>query len=102
MSSKNLKKITCSRLPVQVCSITSLAIAIVIYELEDIVERFTLALMLFAIAFRNLVELSGSEFDADGVVLPKSFGWFRGGNLLWTIFYVSFYLCFAFAMAPNP
>ncbi|KAF9071697.1 eukaryotic membrane protein family-domain-containing protein [Rhodocollybia butyracea] len=60
----------------------------------DIVERFTLALMLSIVAFRNLIELSGSEFDFDhgGFVLPKSFGWFwfRGHktvNFLWTISY---------------
>ncbi|ETW81011.1 hypothetical protein HETIRDRAFT_155012 [Heterobasidion irregulare TC 32-1] len=55
----------------------------------DIVERFTLCLMLFFVAFRNLIELSGSEFDfSEGVFLPKSFGWFRGGsNVLWTISY---------------
>lgn len=56
----------------------------------DIVERFTLSLMLFTVALRNLIELSGAEFDpAEGIVLPKSFGWTRGGNLVWTIFYVS-------------
>ncbi|KLO18363.1 DUF747-domain-containing protein [Schizopora paradoxa] len=54
----------------------------------DIVERFTLSLMLFTIAFRNLIELSGSEFDfSEGVVLPLSFGWWKGGNVLWTILY---------------
>ncbi|KXN90816.1 hypothetical protein AN958_03470 [Leucoagaricus sp. SymC.cos] len=54
----------------------------------DIVERFTLALMLGVVAFRNLIELSGSEFDfSGGFVLPKSFGWFRGNNVLWTISY---------------
>lgn len=54
----------------------------------DIVERFTLALMLVVIAFRNLIELSGTEFDfAEGFVLPKAFGWFRGNNVLWTISY---------------
>jgi hypothetical protein len=54
----------------------------------DIVERFTLSLMLLIVAFRNLIELSGSAFDfTDGLVLPKSFGWFRGNNVLWTIFY---------------
>jgi hypothetical protein len=53
------------------------------------VERFTLALMLFVVAFRNLIELSGSEFDfTEGFVLPMSFGWFRGNNVLWTISYV--------------
>ncbi|KAK7045564.1 hypothetical protein VNI00_007396 [Paramarasmius palmivorus] len=55
----------------------------------DIVERFSLALMLIIVAFRNLIELSGSEFDfaEGGFVLPKSFGWFRGNNVLWTISY---------------
>jgi hypothetical protein len=53
------------------------------------VERFTLALMLFVVAFRNLIELSRSEFDfTEGFVLPMSFGWFRGNNVLWTISYV--------------
>lgn len=46
--------------------------------------------MLFIVAFRNLIELSGSEFDfSGGFSLPKSFGWFRGNNVLWTISYVS-------------
>ncbi|TFY81760.1 hypothetical protein EWM64_g2256 [Hericium alpestre] len=57
----------------------------------DIVERFTLGIMLFFVAFRNLIELSGSEFDfSEGVFLPKSFGLFRGGiggSVLWTISY---------------
>ncbi|KAG5643443.1 hypothetical protein DXG03_000916 [Asterophora parasitica] len=54
----------------------------------DIVERFSLALMLCVVAFRNLIELSGSEFDfSEGFVFPKSFGWFRGNNVLWTISY---------------
>ncbi|KAJ4483449.1 eukaryotic membrane protein family-domain-containing protein [Lentinula aciculospora] len=60
----------------------------------DIVERFTLTLMLGIVAFRNLIELSGSEFDFDhgGFVLPKSFGWFwfrghRTINFIWTISY---------------
>ncbi|KAF8844733.1 DUF747-domain-containing protein [Paxillus ammoniavirescens] len=54
----------------------------------DIVERFTLSLMLVVVAFRNLIELSGSEFDfAGSFVMPKSFGWFRGNNVLWTISY---------------
>ncbi len=44
--------------------------------------------MLFFVAFRNLIELSGSEFDfSGGMFLPKSFGWF-GGSVLWTISYV--------------
>ena len=59
-------------------------------SVADIVERYTLSLMLFAVALRNLIELSGSEFDfSEGIVLPTSFGWFRGGSLIWTIFYVS-------------
>ncbi|KAF8488406.1 eukaryotic membrane protein family-domain-containing protein [Gautieria morchelliformis] len=53
----------------------------------DIVERFQLSLMLIAVAFRNLIELSGSEFDfADTLVLPQSFGWSRHGNIVWRIF----------------
>ncbi|KAI9509168.1 DUF747 family protein [Russula earlei] len=53
----------------------------------DIVERFCLSLMLFFVAFRNLIELSGSEFDfSGGMSLPKSFGWI-GGSVLWTISY---------------
>ncbi|EJD03060.1 DUF747-domain-containing protein [Fomitiporia mediterranea MF3/22] len=54
----------------------------------DIVERFTITLMLFAVASRNLIEMYGSEFDfTEGIVLPKSFGWFREGHFAWTIFY---------------
>ncbi|EPS97232.1 hypothetical protein FOMPIDRAFT_1129043 [Fomitopsis schrenkii] len=54
----------------------------------DIVERFTLFLMLLVVAFRNLIELSGSSFNlGEGLALPKSFGWFRGNNALWTISY---------------
>ena len=46
--------------------------------------------MLAVVAFRNLIELSGSTFDfSEGFTLPKSFGWFRGNNVLWTISYVS-------------
>lgn len=37
--------------------------------LADIVERFQLSLMLFIIAVRNLIELSGSTFS----LLPTSF-----------------------------
>jgi len=44
--------------------------------------------MLIFVAFRNLIELSGSEFDfSGGMFLPKSFGWI-GGSVLWTISYV--------------
>ena len=65
-------------------------------RLTDIVERFTLALMLLVVAFRNLIELSGSTFNFnEGFALPKSFGWFRGNNVLWTISYVcTAYLCY--------
>lgn len=60
------------------------------YSQTDIVERFDLALMLGVVAFRNLIELSGPSFSFnDGIALPKSFGWFRGNNVLWTISYVS-------------
>ena len=46
-------------------------------------------MMLFAVASRNLIEMYGSEFDfTEGVVLPKSFGWFREGHFVWTICYV--------------
>ena len=56
----------------------------------DIVERFTLFLMLVVVAFRNLIELSGSSFNfSEGFALPKSFGWFHGKNTLWIISYVS-------------
>jgi hypothetical protein len=45
--------------------------------------------MLTVVAFRNLIELSGTEFDlTEGFILPKSFGWFRGNNVIWTISYV--------------
>ncbi|KAF7321257.1 hypothetical protein MKEN_00645400 [Mycena kentingensis (nom. inval.)] len=54
----------------------------------DIVERFTLTLMLLVVAFRNLVEIGGSEFSfTEGFILPKSFGWVWGNNILWTISY---------------
>jgi hypothetical protein len=59
------------------------------FPILDIVERFQLTLMLIVVAFRNLIELSGSEFPlSEGFVLPMSFGWFRGNNVLWTISYV--------------
>lgn len=45
--------------------------------------------MLTIVAFRNLVELTVAEIDvSEGLVLPTSFGWFKGHNLLWTISYV--------------
>lgn len=50
--------------------------------------------MLAVVAFRNLIELSGTEFDlTEGVVLPTSFGWFRGNNVIWTISYVRPCIC---------
>ena len=58
-------------------------------NITDIVERFQLSLMLIAVAFRNLIELSGPEFDfAEAFVLPQSFGWSHGGNIVWRIFSV--------------
>lgn len=61
----------------------------------DIVERFSLCLMLCVVAFRNLLELRGAESEfAEGFILPKSFGWFRGNNVLWTISYVSDMTCY--------
>jgi len=51
----------------------------------DIVERFQLSLMLLVIAFRIMVELSGTEFD--GSILPKSFGWVHTSNMTWTIIF---------------
>lgn len=58
----------------------------------DIVERFTLALMLFMIAIRNLIELSGTEFDfTGGFFFPKSFGLFSGGNMMYIISYVYYF-----------
>lgn len=58
--------------------------------MSDIVERFTLFLMLVIVAFRNLIELNGAAFNFnEGFTLPKSFGWFRGNNVWWTISYVS-------------
>ena len=49
--------------------------------------------MLTVVAFRNLIELSGTEIDlTQGFVLPQSFGWFRGNNVIWTISYVGLLL----------
>jgi hypothetical protein len=59
--------------------------------LSDIVERFQLSLMLIVVAFRIIIELSGTEFD--GSLLPKSFGWVRGGSMLWTIMMVNLIPC---------
>ncbi|KAG7446514.1 DUF747-domain-containing protein [Guyanagaster necrorhizus] len=52
----------------------------------DIVERFTLSLMLLAVAFRNLIDLTGSAALFDDALLPLSFGWSQAG-VLWTIGY---------------
>ncbi|KZO93382.1 DUF747-domain-containing protein [Calocera viscosa TUFC12733] len=46
----------------------------------DIVERFQLAIMLFAIALRNLIEMRGSEFS----VLPSAFST-KASNKMWAI-----------------
>jgi hypothetical protein len=59
----------------------------------DIVERFTLALMLSVVAVRNFIELIGSEFDfSGGFFLPKSFGWWRSNSVFWTIASVRVYV----------
>lgn len=59
--------------------------------------------MLGIVAFRNLIELSGSEFDfTSGFVLPKSFGWVRGNNILWTISYVSMVVLFTPDYSSHP
>ena len=52
-------------------------------QYSDIVERYQLMLMLSFVAWRNLIELSGTEFDFSSGV-PKSFKWFRGHSLIWT------------------
>ena len=47
--------------------------------------------MLFIVAVRNLIELSGTEFDFTGdFFFPKSFGWFSGTNVMYIISYVSY------------
>ena len=85
--SKSLKRIVSSKLLVPVRGPYVTSFVLFIYLLVDIVERFTLSLMLVIVAFRNLIELSGSEFDfTGGFGLPKS--WVRGNSLLWTISYV--------------
>jgi hypothetical protein len=49
--------------------------------------------MLTVVAFRNLIELGGSEVDfTEGFVLPQSFGWF-GHNVIWTISSVRIFAC---------
>lgn len=87
--SRNLRRIIYSKLPAQVRASKFATVLQSLMAFADIVERFTVALMLTAIAVRNLIELSGSEFDfTEGVVLPKSFGWFYEGRVLWTVLYV--------------
>lgn len=44
--------------------------------------------MMVFIAFRNLIELSGTEFDVSAGV-PVSFRWIPGHGLAWTILSVS-------------
>ncbi|EJT97330.1 DUF747-domain-containing protein [Dacryopinax primogenitus] len=46
----------------------------------DIVERFQLGIMLFAIALRNMIEMRGSEFS----VLPQAFAT-KASNQMWAI-----------------
>ncbi|KAF8335752.1 eukaryotic membrane protein family-domain-containing protein [Cantharellus anzutake] len=52
----------------------------------DIVERFQLSLMLFAIALRNMIELSSSEGTLNYAALPKAFQFFNTKSLTSTIF----------------
>jgi Eukaryotic membrane protein family len=74
------------------------------FSIIDIVERFQLSLMLIAVAFRNLIELSGSEFDfTDALILPQSFGWSRHGNIVWRIFsvcliYATYRICWSLSL----
>ena len=58
-------------------------VAVIDLKCSDIVERYQLMLMLSFVAWRNLIELSGTEFDFSSGV-PKSFKWFRGHSLIWT------------------
>ena len=84
----NLFQITCAGTPYPLIRVAS-HLTNLYFPILDIVERFQLTLMLIVVAFRNLIELSGSEFPlSEGFVLPMSFGWFRGNNVLWTISYV--------------
>src|ERR1700733_5709767 len=84
----NLFQITCAGTPYPLIRVSS-HLTNLYFPILDIVERFQLTLMLIVVAFRNLIELSGSEFPlSEGFVLPMSFGWFRGNNVLWTISYV--------------
>lgn len=47
--------------------------------------------MLVMIAIRNLIELSGTEFDfTGGFFFPTSFGLFSGRNVMYIISYVLF------------
>ena len=58
--------------------------------------------MLTVVAFRNLIELGGSEVDfTEGFVLPQSFGWF-GHNVIWTISSVRvLHVCLPFRFAND-
>lgn len=86
----NLFQITCAGTLTYCISLNSFVEMLKYSFGLDIVERFTLFLMLVVVAFRNLIELSGSSFNfSEGFALPKSFGWFHGKNTLWIISYVS-------------
>lgn len=71
----------------------------------DIVERFQLALMLFSIAIRNLIELSSADMDLafdSAFVLPvayKAFRFISGGNIIGPILTVSLTFLFPCAMS---
>src|SRR5258705_287652 len=56
--------------------------------------------MLSIVAIRNLIELSGTEFDfTGGFFFPKSFGLFSGSNVMYII---SFVCCIFFVLRIIP
>ncbi len=78
----NLFQITCAGECTTHCGNSGLKSAI------DIVERFQLSLMLFAIALRNMIELSSGEDTLNYASLPKAFQLFNAKSLTSTIFSV--------------
>jgi hypothetical protein len=80
----NLFQITCAGTIQITFSLLCLHIMGIVLLL-DIVERFQLSLMLFSVAFRNLVELGTAGLDVNA--LPKAFR-LTNGNIVWTIFTV--------------
>lgn len=83
----NLFQITCAG----ECCLSNSKMALNAHVFADIVERFQLTLMLFAIALRNLIELSTSEgdFSTNYALLPVAFRFIQSSNLIWSIFFVS-------------